>query len=41
MSQDWLPELRGPELLMDLMGICLWNLKPESKADLFLTIFFS
>lgn len=40
MSPDWLSELRGPELLLDLMGICLWHLKPESKADLgFINIF--
>lgn len=39
-AQGWLSELRGPGLLMDLIGICLWYLKPESKADLSLTNFF-
>lgn len=38
-SQGSLSELRGPGLLMDPMGICLWHLKPESKADLSLTKF--
>lgn len=29
-----------PELFMDLMGICLWQLKAEPKADLSLTSIF-
>jgi len=39
MSQGWLSELGVPGLLMDLRAIGLWHLKPESKADLSLTIF--